>query len=252
MPPALRAAQAGQPITSMALAAVSMPSATISGAPSRASPRRIAAPPTGPSDRRGSRNAAFASPSVCNHVRWIATGPCSTCSTSAIITGRRPPSGWRSQDRAARIVGGIGSSARPRAAQYHSTAVPHGSPVSCRHKSSASAIRLCRLRSSAARRRSISAASGAATAPSGITIEQPEPAQLGEHVITRATGMAMRDQPARSIAQCQGRAAGLMHRTAAAAPCPRAAGPAKRGGNFCRVHAASASLVERKLGSAAR
>ena len=76
-----------------------MPSPMMSGTFSRAAARRIAPPPTGPSDRRGSRKAAFAAPSVCNHVRWIATGPNSTCSTSATITGRLPPSGCRNQDR---------------------------------------------------------------------------------------------------------------------------------------------------------
>ena len=54
--------------------------------------------------------------------------------------------------------------------------------VSCRQKSSASAMRFCRLRSSAARWRSISAGSGAVCR--AVILKQPEPAQLGEHVVT--------------------------------------------------------------------
>ena len=51
-----------------------------------------------------------------------------------------------------------------------------------------------------------------------VALDQPEPAQLGQHIIARATGMAMHDQPARAVHQRERRAAGLVHRADAAVP----------------------------------
>ena len=107
--------------------------------------------------------------------------------------------GWRSRVRLARIVAGIGKSPRPRASQFRATGVCAGSTVSCRHRSSASAIRFA----GADRRRARPLAFGRIEGDPGA-IEQAKPAQLSKQGGAAATGMTERNQPVRPVAQRQG------------------------------------------------
>ena len=248
----MSAAHTGKPVAVITAAPVSIPSDTIS----MLAGRREA---DGAAFDRAERQARFAERSLRRPVRLRAmsdelpTGPCSTCSTSAIIAGRLPPSGCRSQDCDARIVGGIASSTKPRAAQYRSTAsherrsfVPPeiqrvgDPPLPVAFFGRAPPLYFRRVR-------------WICRAPA-LALEQPEPAQLGQHVIPRATGMAMHDQSVRTVVQRQCRAAGLMHRAAAAVPCAGAAAPRRARRQFrprtWLPPARRLSVAERSIASA--
>jgi hypothetical protein len=65
---------------------------------------------------------------------------------------------------------------------------------------------------------------------------QTATAQLGEDIVTIASGMAMHDQPAIAVAQRQGAATAMMDGTARAPPCARPNRGTERHGDLSRGH----------------
>jgi hypothetical protein len=70
----------------------------------------------------------------------------------------------------------------------------------------------------------------------GAVVEQPPAAQFGENLAAVASGMAVGDERAIAVAQCEGRASAPMNRTPTSPPHARAAGSTQRMGDLGRVH----------------